>query len=65
MEREDFLRVPGLSGDEADRLMSEIERLTVEEDEDESAAVQADDEGGEPDAGLTFGDDSENLPGSE
>ncbi|HEX6042217.1 transcription termination factor NusA [Longimicrobium sp.] len=65
MEREDFLRIPGLGGDEADRLVSEIERLTVEEEEDESAAAQADDEAGEPDAGLTFGDDSENLPGSE
>ncbi|MBW3573180.1 MAG: transcription termination factor NusA [Gemmatimonadetes bacterium] len=86
MEREDFLRIPGLGADEADRLMAEIERLTVEDEEDEGAAAEAG-EGGEAfeDAGgegsprpaghveggaeaaadLTFGSDSENLPGSE
>ncbi|HEX6368846.1 MAG TPA: transcription termination factor NusA [Longimicrobium sp.] len=77
MEREDFLRIPGLGADEADRLMSEIERLTVEDEEDEGAAAEAGgdapqaeagsgDEGGEEAApDLTFGSDSENLPGSE
>jgi N utilization substance protein A len=65
MDREDFLRIPGFSGDEADRLVSEIERLTVEEDDDDSAPAEGGDEAGEPAADLTFGDDSENLPGSE
>jgi N utilization substance protein A len=87
MEREDFLRIPGLGEDEADRLMSEIERLTVEDEEEEGAAARgeggAGDQGGEafgedgsdapatdadgPEAAtdLTFGSDSENLPGSE
>lgn len=62
MEREDFLRVPGLGADEADRLMAEIERLTVE---DEEEAAERDEAAPGPDADLTFGDDSENLPGSE
>jgi N utilization substance protein A len=81
MEREDFLRIPGLGADEADRLMSEIERLTVEDEEDEGAVAEAGGEepsagadggaegeaesGGEAGADLTFGSDSENLPGSE
>lgn len=65
MDREDFLRVPGLGADEADRLVAEIERLTVEDEDEDAAAPQAGDEGHDPDAGLTFGDDSENLPGSE
>ena len=85
LERDDLLRIPGFTADEADRLMAEIERLTVEDDEDDAAgAGQAEEAGadeaeegspeegeagaeeaGEPGAGLTFGDDSENLPGSE
>ena len=81
MEREDFLRIPGLGADEADRLMAEIERLTVEDEEEEGAVAEegghepsaraagggdGEAEGGE-DAGadLTSGSDSENLPGSE
>jgi N utilization substance protein A len=81
MEREDFLRIPGLGADEADRLMAEIERLTVEDEEEEGAvaeeggeepsaeaagAGEGEAEGGE-EAGtdLTSGSDSENLPGSE
>jgi N utilization substance protein A len=76
LEREDLLRIPGLGADEADRLMAEIERLTVEDEEEEPAAGAAaaegeagaeegDGEGGEAAADLTFGSDSENLPGSE
>jgi len=75
MEREDFLRIPGLGADEADRLMSEIERLTVEDEEDagdeapaseeDGEAPAAGDEGQEAGTDLTFGSDSENLPGSE
>lgn len=81
MEREDFLRIPGLGADEADRLMSEIERLTVEDEEDEGAVAEEGGEapsaeaadgadgdvesGGEAGADLTLGSDSENLPGSE
>ncbi|HEU0300372.1 MAG TPA: transcription termination factor NusA [Longimicrobium sp.] len=74
LEREDLLRIPGLGGDEADRLMAEIERLTVEDEEEESATAGGDaeeggvdggEEGAEPAADLTFGSDSENLPGSE
>ncbi|HEX2078529.1 MAG TPA: transcription termination factor NusA [Longimicrobium sp.] len=70
LEREDLLRIPGLGADEADRLMAEIERLTVEDEEDESAtaragAAEGEQEGGEAAADLTFGADSENLPGSE
>jgi N utilization substance protein A len=69
MEREDFIRIPGLGADEADRLMAEIERLTVEDEEDEGAAEGAStsegEEGAEAAADLTFGADSENLPGSE
>ncbi|HEU4880934.1 MAG TPA: transcription termination factor NusA [Longimicrobium sp.] len=81
MEREDFLRIPGLGADEADRLMSEIERLTVEDEEEEGAVAEAGGEepsaeadgggegeaesGGEAGADLTSGSDSENLPGSE
>jgi N utilization substance protein A len=65
MEREDFLRIPGLGEDEADRLMSEIERLTVEDEDDDAASASAGDEGDEAGADLTFGSDSENLPGSE
>jgi N utilization substance protein A len=81
MEREDFLRIPGLGADEADRLMSEIERLTVEDEEEEGAVAEEGGEepsadagggvegeaesGGEAGADLTFGSDSENLPGSE
>jgi N utilization substance protein A len=81
MEREDFLRIPGLGADEADRLMSEIERLTVEDEEEEGAVaeeggeapsaeadggVEGDAEnGGEAGTDLTSGSDSENLPGSE
>jgi transcription termination/antitermination protein NusA len=85
LDRDDLMRIPGFTADEADRLMAEIERLTVE-DEDEGEAGSAEegeapaadpaegaDEGagegaedpGEPGTGLTFGDDSENLPGSE
>jgi transcription termination/antitermination protein NusA len=65
LEREDLLRIPGLGGDEADRLMAEIERLTVE-DEDDGEGASAEAEGGsEAAADLTFGSDSENLPGSE
>jgi N utilization substance protein A len=79
MEREDFVRIPGLGADEADRLMSEIERLTVEDEDEDSASASAGEEGEEAgeegeeageegeEAGtdLTFGSDSENLPGSE
>ncbi|HEX5869159.1 MAG TPA: transcription termination factor NusA, partial [Longimicrobium sp.] len=74
MEREDFLRIPGLGADEADRLMSEIERLTVEDEEEEGAVAEeggeepsAEASGGDEEAGtdLTLGSDSENLPGSE
>jgi N utilization substance protein A len=72
MEREDFVRIPGLGADEADRLMSEIERLTVEDEDDDAASASAGEEGEEAgeegeEAGtdLTFGSDSENLPGSE
>jgi N utilization substance protein A len=81
MEREDFLRIPGLGADEADRLMAEIERLTVEDEEEEGAVAEEGGEepsaeaagGGEGEAeggeeagtDLTSGSDSENLPGSE
>jgi N utilization substance protein A len=68
MEREDFIRIPGLGADEADRLMAEIERLTVEdEDEGDAAGASASEgeEGSEAAADLTFGADSENLPGSD
>jgi N utilization substance protein A len=81
MEREDFLRIPGLGADEADRLMSEIERLTVEDEEEEGAVAEEGGEapsdeaaegaegdaeqGGEAGTDLTLGSDSENLPGSE
>lgn len=81
MEREDFLRIPGLGADEADRLMAEIERLTVEDEEEEGAvaeeggdepsaetagAGEGEAEGGEEaGADLTLESDSENLPGSE
>ncbi|HEY0020495.1 MAG TPA: transcription termination factor NusA [Longimicrobium sp.] len=71
MEREDFLRIPGLGEDEADRLMSEIERLTVEDEEEEGAAARGEggagdedpagdgDEGGEaPAAGGGEGEDA-------
>lgn len=33
LEREDFLRIPGIGASEADRLVSEIERLTVEDED--------------------------------
>ena len=69
MEREDFLRVPGLGADEADRLMAEIERLTVEDEDEgeaaEGASTSEGEEGAEAAADLTSGADSENLPGSE
>lgn len=76
LEREDLLRIPGLGADEADRLMAEIERLTVEDEDEEPAvgkaaaegeagAEEGNGEGGEAAADLTFGSDSENLPGSE
>jgi N utilization substance protein A len=65
MEREDFLRIPGLGADEADRLMSEIERLTVEDEDDDGASASAGEEGEEAGTDLTFGSDSENFPGSE
>jgi transcription termination/antitermination protein NusA len=53
LEREDFLRIPAIGAADADRLIAEIERLTVEDDEEEPAegsAPSAEAEGGEEDA---------------
>ncbi len=59
LEREDFLRIPAIGAAEADRLVAEIERLTVE-DEDEAAG------GYEDGAGEAFpGSDEGNEGGSE
>jgi N utilization substance protein A len=41
LDRDDFLRLPGIAPQEADRLISIIDELTTEEDEDE-AEQQAD-----------------------
>jgi N utilization substance protein A len=59
LEREDFLRIPAIGAAEADRLVSEIERLTVE-DEDEAAG------GYEEGTGEAFpGSDEGNEGGGE
>lgn len=34
LEREDFVRLPGIAGEEADRIMAILEELTTEEDDD-------------------------------
>ena len=43
LEREDFLKLPGIAPEEADRIMALIDELTMDENGDESA-------GGEPEA---------------
>jgi transcription termination/antitermination protein NusA len=41
LEREDFLRIPAIGAADADRLIAEIERLTVEDEEEEPAEGSA------------------------
>ncbi|CAN5650869.1 transcription termination factor NusA [soil metagenome] len=50
LEREDFLRVPGMTAEDADNLLGLIESLTVEEGTSDEAAVAA--ESGMTDAEL-------------
>jgi transcription termination/antitermination protein NusA len=50
LDREDFLRIPAVGPADADRLVSEIERLTVEDEDEEGAAAPAD-EGAAADVG--------------
>lgn len=70
LEREDFLRIPAIGAAEADRLVSEIERLTVEDEDDASGGYDeggeaAYEEAGDEAPGLTSDADSENLPHSD
>jgi transcription termination/antitermination protein NusA len=52
MEREDFLHIPAIGPADADRLVAEIERLTVEDEDEEPAAAP-----GEVGAEEPVGDD--------
>jgi len=46
LERDDFLRLPGIAPQEADRLIGIIDELTTEEDDDESGRSSADESAG-------------------
>jgi N utilization substance protein A len=50
LDREDFLRLPGIAPEEADRLMAFIDELTTEEAADDSAATRP-----KPEAGAAGG----------
>jgi N utilization substance protein A len=65
LEREDFLRLPGIAPEEADRLMAIINELTTDDPAEATESVEApeaeptegtpESNGAEPDAGGTEG----------